>query len=217
MPPLPTGAGDRARMILEDLPTERIDEVVSERAEPMKAGHDVRTAVLFGRVGQCDPTRQVLLRFDEVVAVVLMPREAPGFLGLLVHGLVVVEPHVRPDEVLAQIGEHLVCGEASGRLVVEDGKQRKRDRAVLGDAEPLAVEAGQELVALRLERIGGGDHRCQLLVGEHVLEHDESELVELCGLFVREPPERAVMIRPGESGVPRMQSNVGARGHRRRE
>ena len=79
--------------------------LVGQRAQPVQPRHDPGAPVLLGGVGQRDPARQVLLRLDERVAVVLVPGERRLGARLLVHRLVPVEAHVGPDEVGAQPGE----------------------------------------------------------------------------------------------------------------
>ncbi len=130
---------DRGRhgigVVLEDLPPQRLDVVVPQRAHAMEPAHHVRAAVVERGVGERHPAGEVLLGRDERVPVVLVPREPARLLGLLVHGLVVVEPGVGPDEVVAQVGEHLVGSERPGRLVGLHGEERERDGALLGDRE----------------------------------------------------------------------------------
>ena len=79
----------------------------------------------IGGVGERDPAREVLLRLDERVAVVLVPREPARLLGLLVDGLVPVHVHVGADEVGAEVDEHgagrerrAAIGERATRCVV---------------------------------------------------------------------------------------------------
>ncbi len=62
----------------------------------VRTGYDPGAAGIDGGVGERDPAREVLLRLDERVAVVLVPREATRLLGLLVDELVPVEPDVGP-------------------------------------------------------------------------------------------------------------------------
>jgi hypothetical protein len=99
--------------VLEALVAERRDEAMRERALAVQAGHHPRAAALLGRVGQRQPARQVLLRLDVGVAIVLVPREAARLLGLLVDRLVPVEVHVVADQVVADAGDRRVRGEAS--------------------------------------------------------------------------------------------------------
>src|SRR5260370_28249255 len=74
-----------------------------ERPAQMSARNHPRTTVVNGRVVESDPAGEVRLRLDVGVAVVLMPGERLGILGLLVHRLIPVEAHVGPDEIVAEI------------------------------------------------------------------------------------------------------------------
>ena len=71
-----------------------------------------------GRVGERDPQREVLLRLDERVPVVLVPREATRLLGLLVDRLVPVEAHVGPDRG-RRTGRRSAGGRRASRSVCE--------------------------------------------------------------------------------------------------
>ena len=58
------------------------------------------------------PTGQVLQRLDERVAIVLMVGEHPSGAGLLVHRLLVVEPHVvAVQHVVAHLLEERAAAE----------------------------------------------------------------------------------------------------------
>ena len=96
----------------------------------MQAGDHLRASVVDGGIGERHPAGEVLLRFDEGVAVVLMPRESARLLGLLVDGLVPVEAHVGADQVVAQIGEHRVPGERGGDRFALDEVDGERDGSV---------------------------------------------------------------------------------------
>ena len=72
-----------------------------QRAAQMPARNHPRASVVDRRVGERDPAGQVGLRLDVGVAVVLMPRERLRVLGLLVHRLIPVQPHVGTDQIVA--------------------------------------------------------------------------------------------------------------------
>src|SRR5512135_662448 len=90
-----------------------------------------RTTVVERRVVESDPARQVRLRLDVGVAVVLMPRERLGIFGLLVHGLIPVEAHVGADEVVAEILKHAAGGELAQYFRKLDEMNGERDAVSL--------------------------------------------------------------------------------------
>ncbi len=100
-PPAATGAGTAPGRVAEAFEPERLDVRVRKRSQAMHTRCDNGTAVGFGGVGEREPDRQVLLRLDERVAVVLMPREPPRLLGLLVDGLIPVEVDVGAEQIRA--------------------------------------------------------------------------------------------------------------------
>ena len=95
----------------ETLETERCDVAVPQGPETVHSGNDPGASVLHSRVAQRHPAGQVLLRLNVGVAVVLVPRKPAWLLGLLVDGLVPVEPDLGSDQILAEIGEQGVSGE----------------------------------------------------------------------------------------------------------
>ena len=144
-PPAGTSSGDRTRRD----PRRRTPSRAGRRSgaggcRAVQPGEHPRAAVLDGGVGERDPAREVLLRLDERVAVVLVPREPARLLGLLVDGLVPVEVHVGTEEVVAEADEAGVAGEAPCRLRAEHRVQGEGDRAGLRDVEAAVVLRGEE-------------------------------------------------------------------------
>ena len=139
-----------------------------------------------------------------------MPEHRFGAVRLLVDSLGPVQADIRPDEVVAQIGEQLRRAERAQRGGVPDEVQRDGDRVDAGEAEAALRLPAQELERLLVE---GCDLGVQLADGlgiERALEDEEAPLVVREGLFLRDDPERPLVLRPLEPGVPR----GGARGAR---
>ena len=203
-PPAGTSRDDLHRGLGEALPAERLDVAVRERATAMETGSDLRTAVRVRRVAEREPDRQVLLRLDVGVAVVLVPREAARLLGLLVDGLVPVEVHVRADEVRAEVDE--------GRMATQRGELRRAchevraegDGAGLGDHHAAALDLLERGVDLGLEAVGLGDHLRQQRRLDEIGHHDEAVRVELAHLLREQAPEGARPGAPFEAVVPGM-------------
>ena len=143
------------------------------------AGRHLGAAVLLGGVGERQPHGEVLLRLDVRVAVVLVPRDPPRLLGLLVHGLVPVEPHVGADEVGAEPEDRGVGAERLGLLRARHGVDRDRERAGLGDGEAAVLAGLEERVDLRLEPVEVLPDLRQGVGVDEVGHHDEALLVEL--------------------------------------
>ena len=117
---MPAGAHrrrDRDRRLGEALPAERLDVGVCERADAVQPGRHAGQPLSSVASVSAIQQREVLLRLDERVAVVLVPREPARLLGLLVHGLVPVEVDVGADDVSAQAEQ--------GRVASEVGQERR--------------------------------------------------------------------------------------------
>ena len=205
IPPARTGAGTERRRLGEALKAEWLDVRVVERAGAVESRSHVRAAVVHGGVSDGDPAGEVGLRLDELVAVVLMPREATRLLGLLVHGLVPVEVDVRADDVPAQAKQGRVPREVGQerRLTGEVG--RERDRSRFGNREATVSLFAQELVDGCFPAVELFLDRLELRSAEHPVEHDEALLIEPAHLGFVEERERSGVVFPGERGVPRMQ------------
>src|SRR5262249_47877780 len=67
----------------ETLIAEGLNGVVGQGAEPVQPRRNPGTTVVHRGVGEGQPARDVVLRFDVGVAVVLVPRETPGLFWLL--------------------------------------------------------------------------------------------------------------------------------------
>ena len=106
-PPASTGAAPPRGRFREALVAQRFDVGVRERSRSVDAGRDPRAAVVAVASVSATQTRQVLLRLDERVAVVLVPREPPGLLGFLVDRLVPVHVDVGAEEVGTQVESRL--------------------------------------------------------------------------------------------------------------
>ena len=158
-PPAAHRRRHRRRALLEALPAERVDVVVGEGAVAVAAGRHLRAAVLLGGVGEREPHREVLLRLDVRVAVVLVPRHPARLLGLLVDGLVPVQAHVGTDQVGAQAEHRRVGAERLGRLRAGDGVDGDREGAGLGDREAAVLAGLEEGVDLGLEPVEVVAHR----------------------------------------------------------
>jgi hypothetical protein len=180
--------------------------MVPTRVHP---GNDPGAAVVDGGVGQGDPAREVLLGLDEVVAVVLVPGEPSGLLGLLVDGLVPVEVGVRPDKVGAEPDEDRMRGERLGGRRPCRQVGRERDRPRLGDGHPLVALPAEEGVDLGLETVDLRGHDVELVGVEHALEHHEPVAVELLGLRGVERGERRLWRPPRERHVPGVRLDAG--------
>ena len=122
----------------------RHQKVIIANAESVAAGGDPRAAVVEGGVGERHPHGEVGLRLHVGVAVVLVPRDPPWLLRLLVDGLVPVEAHVGADEVGTQVGDGGVAAERLGGLRAGHGVEGDRERPGLGDREPAVVTRLEE-------------------------------------------------------------------------
>ena len=191
---LPARHGDRYRAlgVLRALESDRRG-AVGDGARTVHAGEHPHAAVVERGVRDRDPARQIRLRLDVRVAVVLVPEHRFGAVRLLVDGLVPVQADIRPDEVVAQVGEQRRRAERAQRGGVPDEVQRDGDRVDAGEAEAALRLPAQELERLLVE---GCDLRVQLADGlgvERVLEDEEAPLVVRPGLFLRDDPERPLV------------------------
>ena len=175
-----------------------------ERAVAVRARHHDDAAVLGRRVGERDPAREVRLRLDERVAVVLVPQHRLGRVRLLVDGLLPVEPHVGTDEVAAQPGEQRVRAEVAQHIGAHDEVRRDRLRVGAGDAEPAVGLPFEELLHARFAGRDRFVDRGERRRVECVLDDEEAVLVELLGLRVADRRERTGVIGPREPVVPRV-------------
>ena len=178
--------------------------MVAQRAPPVEAGHHLRAAVVHGGVGEGQPDGEVLLGLHEGVAVVLVPREATGLLGLLVDGLVPVEPGVGAH----QVGHHAHQVRVRHQPAQDRGPgcqvDAERDGAGLGDGQPPAVEGGEERLGLGVEAVDGGGGLGQEIRGHQVGEHHVAVPVERRHLLGGEGRRRAGVVGPGEPARPRV-------------
>jgi len=95
----------------------------------------------------------------------------------------------------------------------EAKNQDLQDR--LGLLERQSTQDKQRAGSLEAQGVGGGDHWRQFVIGEHILEHHESEFIELLDLLGRETAQRAAVLGPLESLVPRMELDIGRWRHPR--
>ena len=104
----------------------------------MQARNYPGTPVVEGRIGERDPTGQVLLRFDVGVAVVLMPGKLSIRPRLFVHRLVPIEPYVRTDQVVYKIAKYGMCRELAqhGVTLHQMGMKGNRWERVISTAIP---------------------------------------------------------------------------------
>src|SRR5690349_16518399 len=77
---------------------------MSKRAGAMNAGVHPRATARGRCVAERNPASQVVLRLYILVTIVLVPGEGRPS-GALVDGLVPVQPHAIPDEIVAQIAK----------------------------------------------------------------------------------------------------------------
>ena len=148
----------------------------------MHTRRDDRAAVRLGGVGERQPDRQVLLRLDERVPVVLVPWEPARLLGLLVDGLVPVEVDVRPEQVGAQIDDRGRTGERTQQLGVADEVNREGEGARLGDHEPLVGLLTKMRLHGRLVTVDLLGHRRQRGRVDETVDDEPTLAIELCGL-----------------------------------
>ena len=159
---------------------------------PVHARHHRDAAVVGRRVGDRDPAREVRLRLDVGVAVVLVPQHRFGAVRLLVDRLVPVEAHVGADQIARQAGEHRIARRSSransvrvtacgATVCVSRPATEKRPPGAASRKRFDVVVAGCELGVELLER-----RRV-----ERVLDHEVAELVELRSLRGRHELERA--------------------------
>ena len=74
------------------------------------------TAVVYCRVGKCDPTCQILLRLHIVIAIILMPWKIFSRAWSLIYQLIPVQAHLRADQILHQIAHHRMLRKTTGLL-----------------------------------------------------------------------------------------------------
>ena len=199
------------RLVAEALEADRCVHV-AQGALAVDAGHHAHAAVLGRGVGERDPTREVGLRLDVGVPVVLVPQHGLGRLRLLVHGLFPVEPSVGTDEITAEAGEQ--------RLAAELVQVRRLDDEVgcdglgvdTGDAEPTLGQALQELVVRGSRPVRSRPRGARFHLVEGILDHEETLLVERPGLLGGDRGERGRVVGPLEPAVPRMGFEGNARG-----
>src|SRR5271156_460372 len=108
-------SGEGAVVVLATNPSQ-LGQMMLECSAQVAAGLHPRTTILDGGVGQRNPAGEVGLRLDEVIAVVLMPREKFGILGLLVYRLVAIEAHVGTEQVAADAGDDRGRGQIANEL-----------------------------------------------------------------------------------------------------
>src|SRR5205823_6944085 len=177
---------------------------VGERARTVEAGEYPDAAVVERGVGDRDPAREVGLRFDVRVAVVLVPEDRLRPVRLLVDGLVPVQPDIGPDEVVAQTSEQRRRTERTQRGGVLHEVQRNRHGVDAGEAEATLRLGAEELERPLVERRDLGVQLGDGLATERLLEDEEALLVVRAGLFLRDDAERPLVLWPLERGVPGM-------------
>ena len=98
MLPAQTGTVERVLDVAPALEADRRGSV-RKGAIPVRAGHHGDATVVERGVGDRDPAGQVRLGLDERIAVVLMPEDRLGRVGLLVDRLIPIEAHVGTEEI----------------------------------------------------------------------------------------------------------------------
>ncbi len=179
-------------------------QAMRKRAAQMPAGNYPGTTVINGRVVKRDPAGEVRLRLDVGVAVILMPREWLGILGLLVHRLIPVEAHVGSDEIVAEILKDATRRELAQHFGKPDEMHGESDAVGLRDTHPAVGPRAQELLGLHFEGI---DRIADAHDGrgiDRIFEHEEPALIERMCLLVSDRAKRPAHRRPGESMIQRM-------------
>ncbi len=196
--------GGGTRRVAEALVAERFDIRVGEGPHPMHPWCHDRAPVVLCRVGERKPDRQILLRLDVRVAVVLVPRHPSRLLRFLVDGLVPVEVDVGTEQVRAEVRQR-----RRGRQLPKDARpgcevDRHRDGAGLGDRHPLVGLRSEKGLDLGLTPVDLVRDRGQRVVVDDAV-HDEPTLtVELRCLRVGDPAVRRPGALPRERRVPRV-------------
>ena len=175
--------------------------------------HHGDAAVVVVRVVDRDPARQVRLRLDVRVAVVLVPEDGRGAVGLLVDRLVPVEAHVGPDQVARDAGELRSGDELAQVRAARNGVGRHGLGVEARDAEAPVGRLGEEFLHLGVTRRELGVDARERAGVEHVLQHEEPELVELARLLSGDRRALPGVVLPGECRVPRVRRPL----HHRRQ
>ena len=105
-----------------------------------------------------------------------------------------------------------MAGEGGGDRFALDEMDGERDGTRLGDRDAPVVQGSEEVVGGRLVAVDRLDQRIELVVAEHVRQHDETITIELFDLLARQPSERPGAVGPREVAVPRVQLELVA-GH----
>ena len=150
---------------------------VFERAALVHAGRDPWATVLLVDIDQRYPEREILLRLDEGVAIVLVPGKFLFLARLLVDRLVPIEPHVVADQVVADVLDLRMRREGAQYVGPGDKMRREGDDVGFGDAD-LAALAAQPFFALLFDRIDGDDDAFDFDRCKHVFEFRETFRVE---------------------------------------
>jgi hypothetical protein len=119
-----------------------------------------------------------VLRLDEPVAGVLVPRESARLVGLLVHRLVPVEVDVGPDQIVAEPDECRVLGQRACRGGAQNGVDRKRDGASLRDVDTAVVLLGEVPLHVGLELVELGEQRSQDRGADQLTQDEEAITVK---------------------------------------
>jgi hypothetical protein len=193
-------------VVFEALVAKRVDIGVRKRAALMDTGNDPRTPGINGGVGEREPDREVLLRLDEGVTVVLMPGEPAGLLGLLVNDLVPVEANVGADKVSTYLRDRRVPADVAGRLGLLYRVRSEDDGTRLGNEHPFVGHRLEELVEALLDDIELVSDVSERGGIDEVFNNDPALVVELVELVVGEAGRSNVRPLPGKVGVPRMRT-----------
>ena len=109
------------------------------------------TTVIYRRVGQRNPTGQILLRLNIVIAVILMPRKILLRAGSLIYQLIPVQTYLRADEIQRQRLHHRVPRKASCLLRRHYCMGSKHDFIRAGDGRLARIYALQVSITLRFQ------------------------------------------------------------------
>ena len=132
--------------------------LMMQRAQSMQPRRDPWATIGLGRIGQRDPTGQIVLRLNKCVAVVLMPWKLFCHARFFIDALIPIQPYVRADEVRTQIREQRMATQLREHIAVQHQMRAKRDLVGARNAVTPIRALAQLRFGLGLQRINRADN-----------------------------------------------------------